>query len=315
MPTRFAHIPGRHVVFSDNSVQWTWPGGYAESIFQGNELQLSMEGLDCQVRISIDDVVWKEFQMDTERMSLNWHGTNALHSLRIQTTHQESDRPFRLFIPQASDLIQPQGSRRKHIEFVGDSWTCGFGNLSESELKSDCTQAYAALVAKALDADYSLIAISGHGIVKNFGEIPPSPQSLPVKYPRTQSHLSSSDPCEESVANLGVILAGENDYSFQPYPEKEAFKSAFRDLTQQMRNRHPGIRIFLAGVQRSHPCKQLEQEFFEEERALGKTDLFWIDLPDLDPEKPLGYLWHPGLEHHSQLAERITRAISATIQQ
>lgn len=309
---RFAHIPCRHFFLSDHSVVWTWPGGYAEFFFVGSRLQIDLEGKECQVRISIDNAIWKSLQLGQSKTTLCWEGSFTEHLVRIQTTHQESDRPLRLFVPQANSLY-PAPPRQHMIEFVGDSWTCGFGNLSENALESDATKAYAALVAQELDCDYSLISVSGHGIAKNFGEIPPSPQSIPVKYIRTQSHIAESTVCEERRANVGVILAGENDFSFTPYPDSALFQHHFHKLLDLMRSRHPGIQLFIAGVSRNHPAKAEELACFQHEIQCGKKDIFWIDLPDLDSSIPLGYLWHPSVAHHKQLATLITKAISAII--
>lgn len=310
MSARFAHIPCRHILLPDGSISWAWPGGYAESIFHGTDLSLSMQGKDCQVRVSIDHTPWEDLCLGEEKQDLHWHGSSGEHLLRIQTTHQESDRRFILHPPVATAVI-PAHARPLQIEFVGDSWTCGFGNLSEKELASDCTKAFSALVAEQLHADYSLIAVSGHGIVKNFGEAPPSPESLPVKYLRAESHRSESFSFEERKADIGILLAGENDYSFTPYPDAGQFRQTYRGLLQLMRARHPGIQIFLAGVERNHPCKQMEYACYEDEIKAGKKDLFWIDIPDLDSTLPLGFLWHPGLEHHRRLATYITQAILA----
>ncbi len=58
-----------------------------------------------------------------------------------------------------------------YIEFIGDSITCGYGNLCANgtaspgtALYQDATQAYAYLAAKQLGVDYSLVSVSGVGV-------------------------------------------------------------------------------------------------------------------------------------------------------
>lgn len=311
MLARLMHIPGRHVLLSDGAILWAWPGVYAESIFTGNSLSICYEGPGCAIRIRIDhQMVWEQ-TLPAGPQHWTWKGALGRHVLHIQTTHQDSDLPFTLHSIQCQGPVEAAPVRRRKIEFVGDSWTCGFGNLSSTDLISDCTQAYAALIAERLQADYSLVAVSGHGIVKNFGETPPSPQSLPIKYARAQSHIADTTPWRELSANIGVVFACENDFSFPPHPSQAEFIVSYQGLLQQMRSRHPGIQIFLVGIPRSHPGFACVKATFAAEQILQHSDIHWIEVCDLDPAYPLGYLWHPGLEHHRQLAQQISTAISA----
>ena len=64
-------------------------------------------------------------------------------------------------------LSLPAGTKRRKIEFVGDSITCGFGN----EMPPEATQfsaeqenglrSYGAIASDLLDADYQLVCVSG----------------------------------------------------------------------------------------------------------------------------------------------------------
>lgn len=62
-----------------------------------------------------------------------------------------------------------------YIEFLGDSITCGYGNLGKPgarepghQIWHDGTRSFAALTALALDADCSLISCSGIGVNKGY---------------------------------------------------------------------------------------------------------------------------------------------------
>ena len=67
--------------------------------------------------------------------------------------------------------------RLRQIEFIGDSGMTGYGIRSASRtftqdkvrLLSDTQIGYPALLAKALDANYQLNAISGRGMIRNYG--------------------------------------------------------------------------------------------------------------------------------------------------
>ncbi|MGN1338912.1 MAG: GDSL family lipase, partial [Oscillospiraceae bacterium] len=74
----------------------------------------------------------------------------------------------------AVDGIAPTAEKELKIEFIGDSITCGYGVDDEvkehhfSTATEDATRAYAYKTAQLLDADYSLVSYSGHGIISGY---------------------------------------------------------------------------------------------------------------------------------------------------
>ena len=85
--------------------------------------------------------------------------------------------------------IEPTDNKELLIEFVGDSITCGYGVDDEnyehhfSTKTEDVTKAYAYKAAEALNADYSMVAISGYGISGyTEGDEPIPEQTIPQYY-------------------------------------------------------------------------------------------------------------------------------------
>ena len=74
----------------------------------------------------------------------------------------------------AADEIKPTSYKKRLIEFVGDSITCGYGVEDEDRDHPFLTQTENVMktcaykTALALDADYSMVAYSGHGIVSGY---------------------------------------------------------------------------------------------------------------------------------------------------
>ena len=69
------------------------------------------------------------------------------------------------------ELLSPPPKKDKYIEFIGDSLSCGMGNLGkkgipepQTSLWEDVTQGYTYLSAEALCADYSIVSESGIGL-------------------------------------------------------------------------------------------------------------------------------------------------------
>ncbi|HSQ41384.1 MAG TPA: hypothetical protein VLM37_03800, partial [Fibrobacteraceae bacterium] len=217
-------------------------------------------------------------------------------------------RILSLDIQNPGRLLPLPPARQKMVEFVGDSWTCGYGNLDEQTPSGNCTQGFAVLAAQHLDADFSLIALSGHGVVKNFGETPPSTSSMPIKYARCLPNDPASLRGYGRSADWGVVLLGENDFSSPPYPSEKSYVTALRTLFTEMRTRHPGIHILLAAPDRPHPASKLATQALHEEQSTGH-DLQLLPLPNLDPSLPMGHLGHPGLAHHEIYAKLLVNAL------
>lgn len=69
------------------------------------------------------------------------------------------------------ELLSPSPKKDKYIEFIGDSLTCGMGNLGKHGVENpqtsrweDVTQGYTYGAAELLSADYSIVSESGIGL-------------------------------------------------------------------------------------------------------------------------------------------------------
>ena len=73
---------------------------------------------------------------------------------------------------EGGELTATPALSNRHIEFIGDSITNGYGVMqgdpcNGNSTNSNADQSFATLTAKALKADYTLIAYSGRGLAKN----------------------------------------------------------------------------------------------------------------------------------------------------
>ena len=103
----------------------------------------------------------------------NFGETSGEHTIRVlkQTESKFSLAEFRR-ITIDGELSAPPENNELYIEFIGDSLTCGLGNLATPTTSSastaryeDGTYGYAFLTAEALGADYSII----HHVIRAVG--------------------------------------------------------------------------------------------------------------------------------------------------
>lgn len=295
-------IPCRHAIDDAGRVTWVWPGGYAEFETLATQFTLELQGKEAQVRITID-VNSVEIFMDSCDVFM-WNSpilANGKHLVRIQTFHSSHEIPLTICAIKGNAEIIAAPQRPTFIEFVGDSWTCGFGNLHPHNESADATLAWAALLAKSLHADYQLIAASGHGIAKNYGESFLERPGIPDKYDLVLPTIIGTilQPVKERIADLVLILAGENDFSEKPWPSKDLFFERAKLLISKINNRHANPKIIVCMVERMHPAAKLWEEFCLQQNIQS------VEFSDLDANIPMGYLWHPSLEHHQKIAQEL----------
>ena len=123
-----------------------------------------------------------------------------------------------------------------YIEFLGDSISCGYGVLTQPNdgkyTGQDGSLAYPYMLANALDADYSIVALSGKGVV--YGT-----PSLTTAYPLS-SPLREEDKNVlyqfERKADVVVINVETNDVSKGVDPTE--FKTAYKNLISTIRQKN-----------------------------------------------------------------------------
>lgn len=167
------------LALSGSGVEFSFFGKKAEITFMGDPIAVSG---DNQARIGIyvngnrviDDMVnqplkrYSAFESDIEQnvtVRVVKLSEAAMSTVGIQEIAVD-----------AKEGIRPTPENIHKIEFIGDSITCGYGVDDEnvpgsfSTMTEDVTKTYAYLTAQRLQADYSMVAYSGYGIISGYTE-------------------------------------------------------------------------------------------------------------------------------------------------
>ncbi|MDE7247704.1 MAG: GDSL family lipase, partial [Lachnospiraceae bacterium] len=221
--------------------------------------------------------------------------------------------------------LRPLPQRKKRIEFIGDSITCGYGiegvwnvdvfNTPQENPYKD----YALRMAGALDADYQLVSWSGIGLISDW--IPPERDTpdetvlIPQLYPYTAYTLSRKlgiEPEQWDVSrftpDLVVIHLGTNDDSYtREKPEREAvFAEAYRRLYHRVRENYSEAEIVCClGLMVRTLCPVVER-LVGELRAAGDEHIHYVELDRQLEEDGIAADWHPSETTHRKAAERLT---------
>lgn len=172
---------------------------------------------------------------------------------------------------------------RLRLEFVGDSITAGFRNDGRKHGKNDAdiedgSMSFAPQLARLLDADYSVLAKSGEGVVHNWGAgWPDRGLHTAERYPWTfygaRKTAGNTIWQSERLPVSAVILAlGTNDFSdAKRRPYHEEYVQAWTSLMRRVHAMNPEAPIIclepvpaaispLAGLWIKEACERMQGE-------------------------------------------------------
>ena len=202
------------------------------------------------------------------------------------------------------------------IEFIGDSITTGFGVLSREKYgeyktsEQDITKAFPHLVARALDAEYHVIAAGGWPIWKSKY----SPYAIPDYYDHVDL-LRNADKWDFSRfrPDCIVVTLGTNDFSYladlseeKRAIEREAVKRSFLDFLKKLLHQKAEIILFYGFF--DYPDLGVMTEEVARELASPRVrTLETASAASLDDI----CAGHPGKKTHLRASERLLSCIKS----
>ena len=219
------HIGGR-VERTSDGYRRQWPGTYFETNFHGAGILLKIGDGNVIMRITVDASSPTTLFKPKPGLYRVAGLADGRHAIRVDVASESQTAPtvFAGFYAAPGTRPLPTPARARQIEFIGDSHTVGYGNIST---KRDCTQdevwattdasqAMPALTARRYGADYQVNAISGRGIVRNYDGM--TADTVPVAYPFTLFDKATryTDPAWRP--RLFVIALGTNDFTTPLHP-------------------------------------------------------------------------------------------------
>ena len=141
------------------------------------------------------------------------------------------------------EILQADGRKGRHIEFIGDSYTCGYGTESKSgndpflAETENCNLTYAAIASRYFGADFNLVSHSGQGICRNYDDYRPG-YNMPDRYSQTFDEDPASRWNPETAPyrpDLVVIYLCTNDFSTARQPHEMIFAQRYIELLNKVK--------------------------------------------------------------------------------
>ncbi|HST81208.1 MAG TPA: SGNH/GDSL hydrolase family protein [Kineosporiaceae bacterium] len=330
---RTVHTAGR-VEVADDRVLYSWPGVYFESRFRGTGIGVKLDDPSNDYDVQVDGTTVST--LVTPEPGTHWITGLApgAHRVRLvkRTESPWATSQFAGFVPAVNGaMLARPSARSRQIEFIGDSYTAGYGNLSSTR---DCTsedvnrttnadRSFGALTAKDLNADFQINGYSGRGMVRNYNG-----QDAGVDY-RTfydRALLAVEGdrwPVDRSWRpQLVVVGLGINDFSTAVNPVEvwtsdtllAAYRTAYHAFIDKLRARYGPRAVILVSAtalsnttQFADAARQIVQE--RHDQGDDRVRYWYYDTAGMDYG---GCHWHPSVADHRLIADRL-EAVIATL--
>jgi lysophospholipase L1-like esterase len=226
--------------------------------------------------------------------------------------------------------LSPLAAPTRKIEIIGDSITVGYGldgvnPCTNSPEVEDNPKTYGALAADMLHADYSVVAWSGKGIIRNYADGSTDVQPvMPEMYTRFGANDADNSYTYPSswVPDVVVLNLGTNDFSYlnvRPALNATAYTNAMVDFVEVILGHYPRAQVFLVGspmlndnwptaqdAQKSTQTKSL-QSAVAMLNGNGTQIAHFVDWPTQGAEQ--GCDSHPNAATHAAEAKVLAEAI------
>ena len=155
-----------------------------------------------------------------------------------------------LELDRGANVLPVEQTNQRKLEFVGDSISAGAfarGTGPHGFLTNEgCSLAFGPLLAKHLEADYSVVATSGEGVVHNEGETEPTTRRLYSESDYVQTLYNSKWPLWNPGSNepqVVILNPGANDFTGGTLPEVSYFTQGYQHFVEVVRHINPHATI------------------------------------------------------------------------
>jgi lysophospholipase L1-like esterase len=313
---------GRVVKNEDGSASFDWSGSYMEIKFTGSFLAIKVS--DTRKNYynlflnGVEQGVITTFGKDSVIvLASGLKGKSNVIRLQKRSEGEQGKSTIQsLYLSRFGKILQYNPGRTRHIEFIGNSLTVGFGTEGKSKDEKflasteNCNLAFGAIISRYFNADYTLIAHSGWGAARNYGD------TLRVSRISMKDKMMQTFDMEPGQMwtftsykpDIVVINLGSNDFSTKPHPLKEEFLGAYAIIIDRLRDKYGEVPILCVAPNRG-PAFEYLQEFV---RARADKKLFFTAYHQgvYNSDSDLGSVGHPNYSGQQKLAMTLIPYIS-----
>ena len=309
---------GRIDSTNSGSVKFSWSGVSIETMFEGTSIGIYLKDGNNDYNVFIDEKFHIILSTTSDSVYILADSlADTLHYF-LMTKRTEAALGIAEFggfiLDEGKSLFPTKYNSKRKIEFIGDSFVAGFGNEG---LSPDCpfsreTEnnyfAYGPILARRLNAEYNVEAISGIGVVRNYGDSNAvSARPFPSYFDLIHYYADSVKwDFQNWQPDAVIVRLGRNDFWSEPFPKREVFRSAYKKFIEAIRNAYPEADIFcLCGpVGKGLHCNYINSVVGEFSLKNKDKKIHFVKL-DIKLNKPedFGCQLHPNIKGHNKIAD------------
>lgn len=337
---RSIHYSGRLDFNNKEKPRFCYPGVAISIVYEGstaevfmNELGFGSENTTNYFQVILDDSISRVWKLNPGKNKFQVSTQKGKHTLTIFKRTECSVGACEFM---GINLLQPatlfpSPKPPLLMEFIGDSYTCGYGNelsipappagnpnTGFRSANENNYMAWGAIAARTLKADYQTVAYSGRGIYRN------NTGSTEGTIPELYFELPSSDfeESEQPIVHPDYIIIhlGTNDF----FPESNgdlvdstSFTKSYSKFLRKLKAHHPKARIICVmsnglsdwwpeKVKSRTRCMGMMQAVV---KAAKDPSIYFLDLGI--QSAPYGEDWHPSIPTHKLMAEKLVTFIQS----
>lgn len=307
--------------------------GTASSVsfnFTGNECSISLQSVDSYehhnyVQLVLDDKYIGKIRI--EKGAINSFPIKVTENIKKHTLeiykNTEAQSGNILFVGTTAKLVPISFKKKKKIEFIGDSITCGAAS-DPTEVPCDKGEymdhhngyyAYGPTLSRAIGADYLMSCVSGIGMYRNWNDEHKDEAIMPEVYQNLYLTKDASKPKYDFAFQPDIIsiALGTNDFSggdgkkerlsFNP----KKYVSNYINFIKMLYEHNPSVQIVITnspmvGGDRAvvfEDCLNKVKNAFANDKAHKPIQIF-----KFKPMTPNGCTGHPNVADHKVLADQ-----------
>ena len=314
------------VLVNDSSVSYDWSGVYCRVKFNGPSLAMKCsDSKNSWFNLWVDKEMCpkadRKFLVgakDTTIVLAEGLGKGTHEIILQKRTEGEQGRfTIESFISEG-EILQATGRKERHIEFIGDSYTCGYGTESDSRNDpflaetENCNLTYAAITARYFGADFNLVSHSGQGIVRNYDNFGAG-YHMPDRYTQTFDMSKEEKWDVKSVSytpDIVVIYLGTNDFSCGEQPLEARFRDNYIRLLKNIKENYGAETPILCMGSPANPYLYDYIRSAVVTSGLNNIAFMTVSRFAHNDEGDLGASWHPNYQGHIKVASCMIPYIS-----
>jgi len=313
-------------------VQFDWSGVSFTYNFTGNHISMQLIDNGNYYSVQLNGIVLSNPIVTDNRQNQTYTLATSLdlsksYTITVTKRTEPKTGPIAEFKGFSVDngplIVKPNPPKiGRRLEFWGDSLDCGYGDLG---LDSSCpgtpdtedvTLAYCLVTGHRFNADVSVVAWSGKGVVRNYGD--PNPTSLdpmPVYLSSiTGNNYSLNEYNWSWIPNAVIINLGTNDYSTQPYPSDIQFSTGYKNMINLVRQRYgANVQIIaICGPLIGDPCCTNIKEITSTVN-LQDPNVRYVDMQNILSSQDYGCMHHPSVSGHQKMSNVLVSALKSIL--